>query len=200
MPVWGFHWFPWGQHIQGKKANFGCMLPKKNIILPWHSIYRTKHNPLSSAIKNRENMKHDVAVCPDALLVTGYWELFQWMPQTPSSDLSLIVVTDLELQAVCRGNNNWHGQNRFLGQFAGPSLLHSIAHSRIGVSFVLKFLYAMLATEKACGMCSHCLLSFWGWLTFPVWSKWVSGHMRMRPKTFLICTEESWKTRQYSQN
>lgn len=116
-------------------------------------------------------MKHDIAVCPGALLVTGCWELFQWTARTPSSDLSLIVATDLELQVVCRGNNNWCRQNHFPKQFAGPSLLHSIARSKIGFSITL-FLCAMPGAEKACSGCSPRLLSFWGWLTFPAWSKW----------------------------
>lgn len=96
--------------MQRKKANLGCVLiqccQKRTLFYPDTVYAELNCNPPPLAIKNRENMKHDIAVCPGALLVTGYWELFQWMAQNPSSDLSLIVTTDLEPQAVCMGNNN----------------------------------------------------------------------------------------------
>lgn len=96
--------------MQRKKANLGCVLiqccQKRTLFYPDTVYAELNCNPPPLAIKNRENMKHDIAVCPGALPVTGYWELFQWMAQNPSSDLSLIVTTDLEPQAVCMGNNN----------------------------------------------------------------------------------------------
>lgn len=139
MSAWGFHWFPWGQHLQRKKANFGCVLiqccQKRTLFYPDTVYAELKCYPPPLAIKNRENMEHNVAVCPGTLLVTGCWELSQWTSQTPSSDLSLIVTMDLRLRVVCRGNNNWCWQKHFPGQFVGPRLLHSIACSRI------RFLY-----------------------------------------------------------
>lgn len=139
MSAWGFHWFPWGQHLQWKKANFGCVLiqccQKRTLFYPDTVYAELKHYPPPLTIKNRENMKHNVAVCPGTFLVTGCWELFQWMSQTPSSDLSLIVTMGLRIRVVCGGTITDIGKKHFPGQFVGPRLLHSIACSRIGFLF-----------------------------------------------------------------
>lgn len=152
MPAWGFHWFPWRQHVQRKKANFGCVLiqgcQKITLFYPDIVYAELNRNPPPSTVKNRDNMNHDVAMCPGNLLVTGYWELFQRTAQTPSSDLSLIVTTDLKLQAVCRGNNNRRWQKHFPEQFAGPSVLHSTAHSKIGVSFYAEISLCQARSRK----------------------------------------------------
>lgn len=67
--------------MQRKKANFGCVLiqgcQKKTLFYPDTVYAELNRNSPSPTVKNRDNMNHDVAVCPGNLLVTGYWELFQ---------------------------------------------------------------------------------------------------------------------------
>lgn len=104
-------------------------------------------------------MKNDVAVCPGTLLVTGFWELFQWMSQTPSSDLSLIVTVNLRLRVVCGGTITDVGKNTFLGSLWDPDYCTALHIQELGSFFMLKFLCATPRDGKACSGSSPHLLS-----------------------------------------
>lgn len=138
MCAWGFHWFPWGQHLQRKKANFGCVLiqccQKRTLFYPDTIYAELKCYPPLSPLKI-ERIWSTMLLC--VLALSWYW-LFGGFPvDVPNSQQWFVTNCHNGPKDMSRfgGSNNWYWQKHFPGQFVGPRPLHSIACSRIRFLF-----------------------------------------------------------------
>lgn len=139
MCAWGFHWFPWGQHLQRKKANFGCVLiqccQKRTLFYPDTIYAELKCYPPLSPLKI-ERIWSTMLLC--VLALSWYWLVGGFPVDVPNSQQWFVTNCHNGPKDMSgfEGSNNWYWQKHFPGQFVGPRPLHGIACSRIRFLFL----------------------------------------------------------------